>query len=75
MKKIALEKTTNTHNLEASAIEIIDEKGSTVTLKIKGDGLVTHGEHGTIVTESENIIKYVQKEINPINQKIEDAND
>jgi len=36
---------------------------------------VTHGEHGTLVTESENIIKYVQQELNPLTKKMQNAFD
>ena len=63
MKTIVLEPTTNTHRVAASSITKVDQKGGTVTLNIKGEGIVTHGE---IVTESEHVIKYEQKEFNPV---------
>lgn len=75
MTKIILEPTTNTHQVEAPAIRKVDEKGSTVTMEIQGKGIVTHGEHGTIIPESQHVIKYVQKEFNPVTKVVEDAND
>ena len=70
-----LEKTTNTHQVEASKIEVVQEMGSTQVLNIHGKGIVTHGEHGVLATEKPNVIKYVQKEVNPITKAIEDAVD
>ena len=75
MAKIALEQTTNTHQIEADEITKLHETGSIILIKIKGNGIVTHGEHGMMKTEHAYIVKYVQKEINPISKKIEDAND
>lgn len=73
--EFALEKTTNTHRMVAKKIEKIHEDGSTILLKIEGSATVTHGEHREIITKSPIVAKYVQKEINPISRKIEDAND
>lgn len=70
-----LEKTTNTHKLRATNIKVLKEIGSTQVLEIEGDGEVTHGEHGVQVTESKHVIKYVQREVNPITKKIEEAFD
>lgn len=75
MKKLALEPTTNTHKLTANHIEVIYEEGSMIVMRVSGDGIVTHGEHGTIVTEEKFVIKYVQKEMNPLTKEIEDAYD
>lgn len=75
MKSVELEKSTNTHKVTAKEIIVVQENNSVVVLDISGDGIVTHGEHGEIKTESQHVIKYVQKEINPITKKIEDAND
>jgi len=36
---------------------------------------VTHGEHGTIRTESRTVIKYVQQEVNPVTKKLQNAYD
>lgn len=73
--KFVLEKTSNTHILEATKIEVVEEIGSTQVLKVEGDGLIFHGEHGAIKTEQPNIIKYVQQEFNPITGLVEDAYD
>ena len=43
--------------------------------EVNGDGVVTHGEHGTLKTESKNVIKYVQQELNPVTRKIQNAVD
>lgn len=75
LKELALEPTTNTHKMSANYIQVIHEEGSTLVMKVYGDGIVTHGEHGTIVTEETFVIKYVQKEINPITLEIEDVYD
>lgn len=70
-----LEKTSNTHVLKASKINIIKEIGSTQVIAIEGEGIISHGEHGIIKTESPHIIKYVQQEFNPITRIIENAYD
>jgi len=72
---VVLEPSTNTHQIQANSIEKINIDESILKLKIKGDGIITHGEHGTLVTESENVIKYVQKEFNPITKKLQNAFD
>lgn len=72
---VVLEPSTNTHQVEANSIEKIAIDESILKLKIKGNGIVTHGEHGTLVTESENVIKYVQQEFNPITRKLQNAFD
>ena len=75
MKKEVLEPSTNTHTLEAEAIETKDMGNGILKLKIKGNGVVTHGEHGTLKTENPNVIKYVQQEVNPITKKMQNAFD
>ena len=75
MKKIVLEPSTNTHQLEAQEVVSEDLGGGILKLKIKGEGVVTHGEHGTLKTESTNILKYVQQELNPITNKLMNAYD
>ena len=57
---VVLEPSTNTHAVSANSIEVVNLDNSTLKLKINGDGIVTHGEHGTLVTESPNVIKYNQ---------------
>ena len=66
---------TNTHSVSANSIEVTNLENSTLKLKINGDGIVTHGEHGTLVTESPNVIKYNQQEFNPITRKLQNAYD
>ncbi|AXG68324.1 hypothetical protein KORDIASMS9_00523 [Kordia sp. SMS9] len=73
--KYALEKTTNTHILEAENIKVRHTVGSTQVLQIEGEGMVSHGEHGIIKTDSKYVIKYVQQEFNPVTRIIENAFD
>lgn len=73
----ALEPSTNTHHMDAKIVERenLDNPVGTMKLKIEGDGLVTHGEHGTVKTESPNVIKVNQQEVNPVQQKLQPAFD
>lgn len=73
--KYFLENTTNTHVLEAKKIKVLKTIGSTQVIKVTGDGIISHGEHGNIKTESKYIIKYVQQEFNPITRIVENAYD
>jgi hypothetical protein len=76
MQVLVLEPSTNTHRLESEKIETVDLGNGIMKIKTSSKkGIVTHGEHGTLVTESENIIKYVQQEVNPLTQKLENAFD
>ena len=76
MQKVVLEPSTNTHQLESEKIEVTNLGNGILKLKTSSNGgIVTHGEHGTIVTQSENIIKYVQQEVNPMTQRMENAFD
>jgi hypothetical protein len=76
LKNYVLEQSTNTHRLEAEYLVAVKEiSNGIVKLKIKGKGIVTHGEHGTVVTESENVVKYVQQELNPITEAFQNAYD
>lgn len=71
-----LENTTNTHVLEAQSIKVIKTiDRTTQVLQIEGEGIISHGEHGTLMTESPNIIKYIQQEFNPITGIVEAAYD
>jgi hypothetical protein len=74
-KTITLEPSTNTHTLEANDVQVTDLGDSILKLNIEGDGIVTHGEHGTLKTESPNVIKYVQKEVNPVTRAMQNAYD
>ena len=70
-----LEPSTNTHTLKANNIIKNDLGNGILKLKITGDGIVTHGEHGTLRTESSDVIKYVQQEFNPVTKKLQNAYD
>jgi glutaredoxin 2 len=73
---VVLEESTNTHVLESeNEIKMQKIGPSTLKLKIQGKGVVLHGEHGTICTESQDVIKYVQKEYNPILKAMQNAFD
>ena len=72
---VVLEPSTNTHTISANKIVKKELTGGVMKLTIKGDALVEHGEHGTLATESKNVIKYVQQEVNPISKKRQAAFD
>jgi len=72
---VVLEPSTNTHRIEAQSIIKKDLGNSILKLTIKGAGVVTHGEHGTLRTESPNVIKYIQQEMNPITKAFRNAFD
>jgi hypothetical protein len=75
-KKVeVLEPSTNTHILKADEITKTDMGDGMLKLQIKGEGIVTHGEHGTLKTESKTVFKYVQQELNPVSQKLQNAFD
>lgn len=75
LQTIALEKSTNTHT--ATKIQSAEElNDGVVSLKAtKDESLVLHGEHGPMVLESENVVKYVQQELNPMTKKFRQAYD
>jgi hypothetical protein len=73
--QVVLEESTNTHKIEANSITKTDLGNGILKLDIKGDGVVTHGEHGTLKTESSVVLKYVQQELNPITKKLQNAFD
>lgn len=69
-KTIVLEPSTNTHTItEVISAENITE--SIVKVKTTRESKVIHGEHGTIGIESENVVKYVQQELNPLTKKFQ----
>jgi len=75
MKEVILEPSSNTHTLHANDVEVKELGNSILKLKVKGNGIVRHGEHGVIKTESDNIIKYVQQEVNPVTRAMQNAFD
>jgi hypothetical protein len=74
-KEVILEPSTNSHKINGTKITSEKITESILKLKIVGPGVVTHGEHGTLVTESENVIKYVQQELNPVTKALQNAFD
>lgn len=74
--KVVLEPSTNTHTINGDVIVKNKnlEMGGMV-IEVNGPGIVTHGEHGVIVTESKNIIKLVQQEFNPVLNVLQNAFD
>jgi hypothetical protein len=76
MNTIVLEPSTNTHRLNSeSEIRVEDLGAGILKINTGGIGVVTHGEHGTLCTESEHVIKYVQQEFNPLTKKLQNAYD
>jgi hypothetical protein len=77
MKKtnIIVEPSRNTHTLEAQKIELQDLENGILKLTITGEGIITHGEHGTLRTEATHVIKYVQQELNPVTETFQNAFD
>lgn len=76
MKRVeVLEPSTNTHKLNANNIVKQDLGNGILKLNVTGKGVVTHGEHGTLTTESPTVFKYVQQELNPVTQKLQNAFD
>jgi len=71
-KTIVLEPSTNTHAL-TGVTEVANITSSILKVKTSGPSKVFHGEHHTIGIESENIIKYVQQELNPVTGKLQNA--
>ncbi len=75
MQVVVLEPSTNTHRIESEQIQVTDLGHGILKLKTAKRGIVTHGEHGTLCTESEDVIKYVQQEVNPLTQQLANAFD
>ena len=75
MKTIVLEPSTNTHKLTANNVVVTKIGESAIQLDIQGNGIVTHGEHGTLTTESARVYKYIQQEFNPITKAMQNAFD
>ncbi len=72
-ERVVLEPSTNTHVLEAESVQVTELGNGIKKLVIKGEGNVLHGEHGTMRTETEHVMKYIQQEVNPISKKMENA--
>jgi hypothetical protein len=75
VNSVVLEPSTNTHVMEAQEVVKEDLGEGILKLKVKGEGVVTHGEHGTLKTQSEHVMKYVQQEVNPVTRRLQNAFD
>ena len=76
MQTITLEPSTNTHRLTSTKVSVEDLGHGILRVEVPaGHAVVTHGEHGTLATEAQHIIKYVQQEYNPVTQKMQAAFD
>lgn len=76
MKTVTLEPSTNTHAMHSSEIIVNDLGHGILKLNIpEGRAIVTHGEHGTLATESAHVMKYVQQEVNPLTKQMQAAFD
>ena len=75
MQTVVLEPSTNTHTISAENIVVTDLGNSELFLEITGNGIVSHGEHAPAVTESQYVVKYVQQELNPITNELQNAFD
>lgn len=75
MKTEILEPSTNTHSITADEIKIVKITESILKIKTGSNGVVRHGEHGTLCTEKPNVIKYVQQELNPLTKAFQNAFD
>lgn len=75
MEKLIIQKSTHPHTLEVKGDIVSEEYKGALLIKTGSNGIVTHGEHGTLKTESENIIKYTQQELNPVTKMLQDAFD
>jgi hypothetical protein len=76
MQTVTLEPSTNTHRLTSTKVSVTDLGHGILRVEVPaGHAVVTHGEHGTLATESCHIMKYVQQEYNPVTQKMQAAFD
>lgn len=64
-KKIALEESTNTHEL-THALTVEKNENFTVIEVDENQSAITHGEHRTMRIESRHTVVYRQNEFNPI---------
>ena len=76
MQTVTLEPSTNTHRLTSTKVSVTDLGHGILRVEVPaGHAVVTHGEHGTLATEAQHIIKYVQQEYNPVTRKMQAAFD
>jgi len=72
--RLVLEPSTNTHVMDG-VVEATSIDASTMLVKTEGVSRVLHGEHGTLGFENKVVVKYVQKELNPITKQMQNAFD
>lgn len=75
--EVVLENSANKHVLKSEqGVKITSElENGTMVMEVAGKGIVMHGEHGVLTTESKNVIKYVQQEFNPVTKQMMNAID
>jgi hypothetical protein len=74
LKEVVLEQSTNTHKFLAQEVVSKDLGNGIIQLDVNNaNGIVTHGEHGTLRTETKRVFKYVQQELNPVTKKMQSA--
>jgi len=67
-QKIVLEPSSNTHFMTSAAI--VEENPHFMRIKASpNQSTVVHGEHGPLLIESTNVLKFNQTEFNPV-QKV-----
>lgn len=66
LEEVVLEPSSNTHKLTGNIVNVENFDNSVMKVNLNGDGLISHGEHGTFKTESPSFIKTVQRELNPV---------
>lgn len=75
MQTHILEPSLHLHTLQASEVKILKKTNEYELLEVQGNGLILHGEHGTLVTKEKYLVKYNQQELNPITNYFENVFD
>ena len=72
MENIIVEKSNHPHVLETTEKPDVKEiNENTLDIQLKGNAIVTHGEHGTLKIDTERVIKYNQYEVNPVTKELQ----
>ena len=74
MRTIVLEPSTNTHSM-TDVVNVVNVDSTTLLTETSKSSIVVHGEHGTLGMESQFVVKYNQKEVNPITGMLQNAFD
>ena len=73
---LVLEPSTNTHTMKSRGKIVSRDLGEgMLVIETNGSAIVTHGEHGTLVTEAQKIVKYNQMEHNPVSKRMQNVYD